>query len=109
MTTAQDKLDDLLRHGRCIIGEPVGVHYSPKVDEQQAAKGDLWRVELSAGCNLAGLGDFARDGVVIFEKREGQAWEPQSFLAKLLATYASELTDQKDPEAFEGAQKSLAK
>ncbi|MCP3460348.1 nodulate formation efficiency C protein [Bradyrhizobium sp. CCGUVB23] len=109
VTTAQGKLGDLLRRGRCIIGEPVGVHYSPKVEEQQAAKGDLWRVELSVGCNLPGLGDFARDGVVIFEKHEGQDWEPQSFFGKLLATYAPELADPKDQEAFEGAQKPLAK
>ncbi|WP_146101404.1 hypothetical protein [Bradyrhizobium sp. AC87j1] len=43
VTTAQGKLGDLLRRGRGTIGEPVGVHYSPKVDEQQAAEGDLAR------------------------------------------------------------------
>ncbi|WP_035688113.1 hypothetical protein, partial [Bradyrhizobium sp. Cp5.3] len=83
VTTAQGKLGDLLRRGRCNIGEPVGVHYSPKADEQQTAKGALWRVELSVDCNIPGPSYVTRAGVIIFEKREEQDWEPQSFFATL--------------------------
>ncbi|WP_035688013.1 hypothetical protein [Bradyrhizobium sp. Cp5.3] len=113
VTTAQGKLGDLLRRGRCTIGEPVGVHYSPKVDEQQTSEGDLWRVQLSVDCNVPGPSYFTRDGVVIFEKREGQDWEPQSFFAKVIATYVPgswlELAGPKDQEAFEAGRKLLSK
>ncbi|MCA1393325.1 nodulate formation efficiency C protein [Bradyrhizobium sp. BRP20] len=109
VTTAQGKLGDLLRRGRCTIGEPVAVHYSPKIHEQQTAEDDLWRVELSVGCSIPGLGD----GAIIFEKREGQNWEPQSVFAKLIATSVPgswfELADPKDQEAFEPPRKTLPK
>ncbi|WP_245453965.1 nodulate formation efficiency C protein [Bradyrhizobium sp. AC87j1] len=107
VTTAQGKLGDLLRHGRCTIGEPVGVHYSPKIDEQQTAEGGVWRVELSVGCNVPGLGD----GVIIFEKGEGQDWEPQSVVAKFIDTSppGSWFEDPKDQEAFEPTRKKLPK
>ncbi|WP_456813742.1 nodulate formation efficiency C protein [Bradyrhizobium sp. USDA 4529] len=113
VTTAQGKLGDLLRRGRCTIGEPIGVHYSPTIDEQQATKGGLWRVELSVDCNVPGSSSFTRDGVIILEKREGQDWEAQSFFATLIATYAPgswfELADPKDQEAFEAGKKVLSK
>ncbi|MCA1545071.1 MULTISPECIES: nodulate formation efficiency C protein [Bradyrhizobium] len=113
VTTAQGKLGDLLRRGRCAIGEPVGVHYSPTRDEQQTTKGGLWRVELSVDCNVPGPSYFTRDGIIIFEKREGQDWEPQSFFAKLIATYAPgswfKLADPKDQESFEADRKVLSK
>ncbi|GLR91118.1 nodulate formation efficiency C protein [Bradyrhizobium iriomotense] len=112
VTTAQGKLGDLLRRGRCSIGDPVGVHYLPKLDDQPAAKGSLWRVELSVDCNVSGPSYFTRD-VIIFEKREGQDWEPQSFLAKRIDTYAPgswfDLADPKDQEALEAARKALAR
>ncbi|MHC2432749.1 hypothetical protein [Bradyrhizobium sp. USDA 4451] len=38
VTTAQGKLGDLLKHGRCAIVDPVGVDYLPKVDEKQTAR-----------------------------------------------------------------------
>ncbi|MCP1850132.1 MULTISPECIES: nodulate formation efficiency C protein [unclassified Bradyrhizobium] len=87
VTTPQGKLGDLLRHGRCTIVEPVGVDYLPKVDETRIAKGDLWRVLLLVNCNIPGPDYFTRKGVIIFEKREGQAWEPQSFFARRIATF----------------------
>ncbi|KRR10526.1 hypothetical protein CQ12_40680 [Bradyrhizobium jicamae] len=113
VTTAQGKLGDLLRRGRCIIGDPVKVHYSPTVDEQQTAKGGLWRVQLSVDdCDIQGRSYFNRD-IIIFEKREGQDWNPQSFLAKRIETYAPDswfdLADPKDQEASEAARKALAK
>ncbi|MCP3402849.1 hypothetical protein [Bradyrhizobium sp. CCGB20] len=113
VTTAQGKLGTLLRRGRCTIGEPVQVHCSPKVDEQQTSEGDLWRVQLSVDCNVPGPSYFSRDGVIIFEKHEGHDWEPQSFFAKLIATYATgswfDLAGPKDQEAFEADRKVLSK
>ncbi|MEZ0059365.1 hypothetical protein ACVII1_007595 [Bradyrhizobium elkanii] len=87
VTTAQGKLGNLLGHGRCTIVEPVSVDCLPKVDENQATKGDLWRVLLLVNCNIPGPRYFTRKGVITFEKREGQEWEPQSFLAKRIATF----------------------
>lgn len=110
VTTAQGKLGDLLRRGRCTIGDPVGVDYLPKVDEKQTAKGDLWRVQLSVNCNIPGPRYFTRDGAIIFEKRAGQDWEPQSFFAKRIATYAPgswfDRADPKEQEIFETARKA---
>lgn len=112
VTTPQGKLGDLLRRGRCYIGEPVGMRYLPKVDEQQTAKGALWRVELPVDCNTPGP-SVTRGGVIIYEKREEQDWEPQSSFATLIAAYPpeswSELADPKDNEAFEAARKTSAK
>ncbi|WP_247365871.1 nodulate formation efficiency C protein [Bradyrhizobium sp. 156] len=113
VTTPQGKLGDLLRRGRCYIGEPVGMRYLSKVDEQQTGKGVLWRVELPVDCNTPGPSHVARDGVIIFEKREEQDWEPQSFFATLIAAYPpdswSELSDPKDQQAVEGARKTSPK
>ncbi|MCP3475474.1 nodulate formation efficiency C protein [Bradyrhizobium sp. CCGUVB1N3] len=112
VTTAQGKLGDLLRRGRCIIGDGVKMHYLPTLDEQQTVKDGLWRVQLSVDCDVQGAGYSTRD-VIIFEKREGQDWEPQSFLAKRLATYAPEslfdFAEPKDQEPFDAARKALAK
>ncbi|MFB9264617.1 hypothetical protein ACFFWD_15800 [Bradyrhizobium erythrophlei] len=85
--TAQGKLGDLLRRGRCTIGDPVGVDYLQKVDDKEATKSDLWRVLIMVNCNIRGPRDFTRGGVIIFETCDGQAWEPRSFLAKRIATY----------------------
>ncbi|MDE5444851.1 nodulate formation efficiency C protein [Bradyrhizobium sp. CSA207] len=110
VTTAQGKLGDLLRRGRCTIGDPVGVDYLPKIDEKQTAKGDLWRVQLSVDCKIPGPTYFTRDGIIIFEKREGQDWEPQSFFAKRIATYAPgswfDRADPKEQEVFEAGRKA---
>jgi hypothetical protein len=110
VTTAQGKLGDLLRRGRCAIGDPVGVDYLPKVDEKQTEKGDLWRVQISVNCNISGPRYFTRDGAIIFEKREGQDWEPQSFFAKRIATHAPgswfDIADPKEQEIFDAARKA---
>lgn len=110
VSTGQGKLGDLLRRGRCTIGDPVGVDYLPRVDEKQTAKGDLWRVQLSVNCNIAGPRYFTHDGVVIFEKREGQEWEPQSFFAKRIATNAPgswfDHADPKEQETFDAVRKA---
>ncbi|UWU80737.1 nodulate formation efficiency C protein [Bradyrhizobium huanghuaihaiense] len=108
--TAQGKLGDLLRRGHCTIGDPVGVDYLPKVDEKQTAKGDLWRVEMSVNCDIPGPRYFTRDGIIIFEKPEGRDWEPQSFFAKRIATYAPgswfDHPDSAEQEIFEAARKA---
>jgi len=101
VTTTQGKLGDLLKRGRCAIGDPVGVDYLPKADEKQAAKGDLWRVQISVDCAISGPRYFTHDGLIIFEKREGKAWEPQSFFAKRIATRApGSWFDHADGEAM---------
>lgn len=111
VSTAQGKLGDLLHRGRCTIGDPVGVEYLPKLDEKQTVKGDLWRVQLSVNCDIPGPRYFTRDGIIIFEKREGQNWEPQSFFAKRIATYAPgtwfDRADPKEQEVFEAGRKAL--
>ncbi|MCP3471463.1 nodulate formation efficiency C protein [Bradyrhizobium sp. CCGUVB1N3] len=111
VTTAQGKLGDLLRRGRCIIGDGVKMDYLPMLDEQQTVKDGLWRVQLSVDCDVQGAGHSTRD-VIAFEKREGQDWEPQSFLAKRIATYAPEslfdFAEPKDQEAVEASRKALA-
>ncbi|WP_377830869.1 nodulate formation efficiency C protein (plasmid) [Bradyrhizobium lupini] len=110
VTTAQGKLGDVLRRGRCTIGDPVAVDYLPKVDEKQT-KGDLWRVQLSVNCNVPGPRYFTRDGIIIFEKREGQDWEPQSFFAKRIAAYAPgswfDRDDPKEQEIFDATRKAF--
>ncbi|MGC0320988.1 hypothetical protein ABIG06_001617 [Bradyrhizobium sp. USDA 326] len=62
VTTAQGKLGNLLGHGRCTIVEPVSGDYLPKVDENQATTGDLWRVLLLVNCNIPGPRYFTREG-----------------------------------------------
>ncbi|WOH80483.1 nodulate formation efficiency C protein [Bradyrhizobium sp. BEA-2-5] len=86
VTITQGKLGDLLRRGRCTVVEPVDVDYLPKVSEEQTTKGDLWRVLLLVNCNISGPHIFTRNGVVAFEKREGQGWEPQSVFARRIAS-----------------------
>ncbi|MCD9825133.1 hypothetical protein [Bradyrhizobium japonicum] len=112
VTTAQGKLGNLLGHGRCTIVEPVSVGYLPKVDENQATKGDLWRVLLLVNCNIPGPRYFTRKGVITFEKREGQEWEPQSFLAKRIAAFPpGSWIDHIEPDerdALERARKASA-
>ncbi|WP_245283280.1 nodulate formation efficiency C protein [Bradyrhizobium sp. WSM2793] len=87
VTTAQGQLGDLLRQGRCNIVEPVGVNYLPKQNDKPTEKGDLWRVLLLVNCNIAGPRYFTHNGVITFEKSEGQDWEPQSSFAKRIAAF----------------------
>jgi len=111
VTTAQGKLGDLLRHGRCTVGDPVGVDYLPKVDEKQTTKGELWRVQISVNCDIPGPRYFTRDGIIVFEKPEGRDWEPQSFFAKRLAKYAPgswfDRSDPKEQEMFKAGREAF--
>ncbi|WP_439373117.1 hypothetical protein [Bradyrhizobium sp. DASA03120] len=112
LTTAQGRLRDLLRSGRCTICDGANMHYLLTVDEQEWGKDGLCRVQLSADCDVQGTGYSIRD-VIIFQKRERQDWKPQSFLAKRIASFAPEsrfdLAGPKDQGAFEADRKVLAK
>jgi hypothetical protein len=111
VTTAQGKLGDLLKRGRCTLGDPVGVDYVPKLDDKQSDKGDFWRVQLSVNCNIAGPRYFTRDGIILFMKRGEEAWQPQSFFAHRIATYAPgswfDHVDPKEQETWEIARKEF--
>ncbi len=87
VTTTQGPLGDLLRQGRCTIVEPVGVDYLPKQKDKPTEKGDLWRVLLLVNCNIPGPRFYTHNGVITFEKSEGQDWEPQSSFAKRIAAF----------------------
>ncbi|MGY4319667.1 hypothetical protein ACVWW1_008994 [Bradyrhizobium sp. JR3.5] len=87
VTTAQGKLGNLLRHGRCHIIEPVGVDYIPEANDKPTEKGNLRRVLLLVNCNIPGPHYFTHNGVIAFEKSDGQDWEPQSFFAKRIAAF----------------------
>ncbi|MGY3443397.1 hypothetical protein ACVW17_003398 [Bradyrhizobium sp. USDA 4473] len=87
VTTARGKLGILLRRGRCDIIEPVVVDYVAKSNDKPTAKGDLWRVLLLVNCKIPGPRYFTHNGVITFEKREEQDWQPQSFLAKRIAAF----------------------
>ncbi|PJG53597.1 nodulate formation efficiency C protein [Bradyrhizobium forestalis] len=87
VTTTQGRLGDLLRQGRCTIVEPVGVDYLPKQNDKPTEKGDLWRVLLLVNCDIAGPRFFTHNGVITFEKSEGQDWKPQSSFAKRIAAF----------------------
>ncbi|WP_375779304.1 nodulate formation efficiency C protein [Bradyrhizobium sp. ma5] len=112
VTTAQGKLSNLLQHGRCTIIEPVEVDYVPKPNDKPAEKGDLWRVLLLVNCNIPGPHYFTRNGVITFEKSEGQDWAPQSFFAKRIAAFPpGSWFDRIEPierETLERAQKASA-
>ena len=56
--TPQGKLGDLLKRGRCKLGDPVGVDYVPKV--QGIEQGDFFRLQLSVDCNIPGPTYFSR-------------------------------------------------
>ncbi|SDJ12921.1 hypothetical protein SAMN05216338_104049 [Bradyrhizobium sp. Rc2d] len=87
VTTKQGQLGNLLRQGRCTIVEPVGVDYLPKQNDKPTEKGDLWRVLLLVNCDIPGPRFFTHNGVITFEKSEGQDWEPQSPFAERIAAY----------------------
>ncbi|QOG22916.1 nodulate formation efficiency C protein [Bradyrhizobium sp. SEMIA] len=87
VTTTQGPLGDLLRQGRCTIVEPVGVDYLPTQKDKPTEKGDLWRVLLLVNCNIPGPRFYTHNGVITFEKSEGQDWEPQSSFAKRIAAF----------------------
>ncbi len=106
VTTTQGPLGDLLRQGRCTIVEPVGVDYLPKQNDKPTEKADLWRVLLVVNCDTPGPRSFTHNGVITFEKSEGQDWEPQSFFAKRIAAYPPgswfDRIESKEREELEG-------
>ncbi|MCC8941012.1 nodulate formation efficiency C protein [Bradyrhizobium sp. Arg62] len=110
VTTPRGKLGNLLRRGRCTIVEPVGVDYLPKPKDKPTEKGDLWRVLLLVNCNIPGPRYFTHNGVITFEKSEGQNWEPQSFFAKRIAAFPPgswfDRIEPKEREELEGARKA---
>ncbi|BBC02239.1 MULTISPECIES: hypothetical protein [Bradyrhizobium] len=112
VTTAQGKLGNLLRHGRCHIIEPVVVDYVSKPNAKPTEKGDLWRVLLLVNCNIPGPHYFTHNGVITFEKSEGQDWEPQSSFAKRIAAYPPgswfDRIEPSEREAIERARKASA-
>ncbi|WP_246510281.1 nodulate formation efficiency C protein [Bradyrhizobium glycinis] len=87
VTTMQGQLGTLLRKGRCTIVEPVGVDYLPKPNDESTEKGGVWRVLLLVNCDIPGPRFFTYNGVITFEKGEGQDWQPQSSLAKRIAAF----------------------
>jgi len=87
VTTPQGRLGDLLRQGRCTIVEPVEVDYLPKQNDKPTEKGDLWRVSLLVNCDIPGPRFFTHNGVIAFEKSEGQDWKPQSPFAERIAAF----------------------
>lgn len=107
--TPQGKLGDLLKRGRCKLGDPVGVDYVPKV--QGIEQGDFLRLQLSVDCDIPGPSYFTRDGVVIFAKRGMGPWQPQSFFAHRIATNPPgswfDRVDAKEQQIFEAARKAF--
>jgi hypothetical protein len=112
VTTAQGKLGDLLKRGRCAItNDPVTVDYLPLVDDKYPENGDFWHVQFQVNCDIRGPRYFTREGVVIFTKRPGKEWQGESFFAHRIAKYQPgrwfELSDPKEQETFETARKIL--
>jgi hypothetical protein len=105
--TAQGKLGDLLRRGRCVLGDPVGVDYVAKLSPDK--DGDFFRLQLSVNCDIPGPRYFTRDGVILFAKRGAGAWQPQSFFAHRIAANPPgswfERVDPKEQEFWETARR----
>jgi hypothetical protein len=112
VTTAQGKLGDLLKIGRCTIADdPVGVAYVATIDDKHPDNGDFWDVRMQVNCNIPGPEYLTREGVIIFTKREKQEWRPESFFARRIATHApGSWFDQADPQeqaTFDAAHKAF--
>jgi hypothetical protein len=87
VNTAQGKLGDLLKIGRCSLGDPVGVDYLDSWGRANSTKGDFWRLQISVDCELSGPRYFTRDGLILFLKQGADLWRPYSFFAHRLVTY----------------------
>jgi len=48
-------------------------------DEYPQPKDDLWRLQLSVDCKITGPSYFTRGGIIIFTKKNHEAWQPASF------------------------------
>jgi hypothetical protein len=111
VVTAKGKLGDLLRLGRCVItDDPVSVSYAPKMDDKPES-GDYWHVQLQVNCDIPGPKYFTRGGVVLFDKRVNEDWQPASFFARRIATNAPghwfDHTDAQEEATYETARKAL--
>jgi hypothetical protein len=109
ISTPQGKLGDLLKQGRCKIGNPVGVDYLIKPNDGNTEK-DVWRVQLSVDCKVIGPSYFTHDGIILFEKHGRQDWQPESFFARRIAAYPPgswfDHADPKEKEIFDAARKA---
>ncbi|GAB1716214.1 MAG: nodulate formation efficiency C protein [Nitrobacter sp.] len=108
VVTAQGRLGDLLNKGRCTIGNPVSLDY---VVLPKESKDDLWRLQLSVDCEIAGPSYFTRNGVIIFTKKNNDTWQPASFFARRIAKYLpGHWFEQEEPDerrAFDAVRKAL--
>ena len=87
VTTAQGKLGDLLKRGRCAItNDPVHVTYLPP-NFKLPENGDFWHVQLQVNCDIPGPAYFTRGGVVLFDKRAKEDWQPASIFARRIANH----------------------
>jgi hypothetical protein len=112
VTTAQGKLGDLLSRGRCTIADdPVGVDYVPTLDDKHPENGDFWHVQMQVNCDIPGPRYFTREGAIVFTKRGKADWQPESFFARRIATYAPgswfRHTDPTEEQVFEAARKAF--
>jgi hypothetical protein len=109
VATPQGALGDLLKKGSCTIGDPVSLDYV--VLPNDAPRDDLWRLQLSVDCKIAGPSYFTRDGVIIFTKKNHEAWQPASFFARRIAKYLpGHWFEQEEPDeqrTFDAVRKAL--
>lgn len=85
--TPQGDLGTLLRDGRCLIGDPVGVDYLPLWGSENPKQGDFWRVQLSVNCDVSGPRYFTHDGIIVFMKSGEGPWQPETFFASRISKY----------------------
>ena len=109
VTTAQGGLGDLLKKGRCTIGNPVSLDYV--VLPNESSKDDLWRLQLSVDCKITGPSYFTRGGIIIFKKKNHDAWHPASFFARRIAKYPPdhwfEHEEPDEKRTFDAVRKAL--
>ncbi|NOJ46053.1 nodulate formation efficiency C protein [Bradyrhizobium sp. WSM 1744] len=111
VTTAQGKLGEVLRRGRCsVTNDPVHVTYVPS-NFKQPELGDYWHIQLQVDCDIPGPTYFTRGGAVLFDKRAKEDWRPASLFARRIAAYApGHWFDSADPQEqmiFDTAKKAL--
>jgi hypothetical protein len=109
VVTAQGGLGDLLKKGRCSIGNPVSLDYV--VLPEKMSKDDLWRLQLSVDCDIKGPSYFTHGGIIIFTKMNRDAWQPASFFARRIAKYPSghwfEQVEPDEQRTFDAVRKVL--
>ncbi len=111
LETAQGKLGDVLKRGRCTItNDPVHVGSAP-LNFDKPELGDYWHIQLHVDCDIPGPTYFTRGGVVIFDKNPKEGWHPASFFAHRIAANSPghwfDRTDPQERETFDAAKKAL--